>query len=56
MTNADYELHVELDYLLGNVMYVQEHIDHISKRKDCTAILEVVAQRLKELCEATKPE
>lgn len=55
MSNIDSELHPELEYLLANVRYLQQNIDSISKRKDCTAMLEVVVNRLEELCEATKP-
>lgn len=39
----------ELAPLLERVRFVQESIWDISKRKECTATLEVIAQRLAEL-------
>ena len=56
MMDAYYELNVELDYLRSSVRHVLNNINDISKRKDVIATLEVVANRLDELCEATNPE
>ena len=48
--------HIELDDMRARLRYALNNIDSISKRKLVTAQLEVVIDRLGELCELTKGE
>lgn len=48
--------HIELDDMRARLRYALNNIDSISKRKLVTSQLEVVIDRLGELCELTKGE
>ena len=48
--------HIELDDMKARLRYALDNLDSISKRKLVTSQLEVVIDRLDELCELTKGE
>jgi hypothetical protein len=52
----EHQWHIELDDMRARVRYALDNIDSLSKRKDVTGQLEVVLNRLDELCEITKGE
>lgn len=52
----EHQWHIELDDMRARVRYALGNIDSLSKRKDVTGQLEVVLNRLDELCEITKGE
>jgi hypothetical protein len=52
----EHQWHIELDDMRARVRYALDNIDSLDKRKDVTGQLEVVLNRLDELCEITKGE
>jgi hypothetical protein len=52
----EHQWHIELDDMRARVRFALDNIDSLSKRKDVTGQLEVVLNRLDELCEITKGE
>lgn len=52
----EHQWHIELDYMRARVRYALDNIDSLDKRKDVTGQLEVVLNRLDELCEITRGE
>jgi len=52
----EHQWHIELDDMRARVRFALDNIDSLDKRKDVTGQLEVVLNRLDELCEITKGE
>ena len=52
----EHQWHIELDDMRARVRFARNNIDSLDKRKDVTGQLEVVLNRLDELCEITKGE
>lgn len=52
----EHQWHIELDDMRARVRYALDNIDSLDKRKDVTGQLEVVLNRLDELCEITRGE
>ena len=58
MTNEikEHEWHIELDYMRAQLRWVLNNLDSIEKRNDVKGKIEVVCERLNDLCNLTKGE
>ena len=58
MTNEikEDEWHIELDYMRAQLRWVLNNLDSIEKRNDVKGKIEVVCERLNDLCNLTKGE
>ena len=58
MTNEikEHEWHIELDYMRAQLRWVLNNLDSIEKRNDVKGKIEVVCERLNDLCKLTKGE
>lgn len=52
--NEEHEWHIELDYMRAQLRWVLNNLDSIEKRNDVKGKLEVVCERLNDLCKLTK--
>lgn len=50
------EWHIELDYMRAQLRWVLNNLDSIEKRNDVKGKIEVVCERLNDLCKLTKGE
>lgn len=50
------EWHIELDYMRAQLRWVLNNLDSIEKRNDVKGKIEVVCERLNDLCNLTKGE
>ena len=55
-TGQEHEWHIELDYMRAQLRWVLNNLDNKPRFNDVKGKIEVVCERLKDLCELTQGE